>query len=321
MHDDGTADHEGILATRMIENPARSLGIDDGVLRHCSLTLEEGVVLMHWRLVLERPIDFSVLDDSGFVHFSYVLHGGGTAQLGNGNASRPGSSVKPIQACAGNIAFGPGQRWRFQQQGEYESVGVMVRHDIVRRWLGDDATGVGRALADDLCFETGLRGQELHLAAQRTVNQLYRPADDQRHRLWWQAQGLSLVGLLLEAQDDGARSAPLSRLDRQRLARVRDDLLADLAHPPLLADLAGRHGISLAALQRGFRVAYGVSAYALFQRERMAQAHRRLAGGAARVTTVAAELGYTNLSHFSAAFRQQFGFNPGQLRGSDAAQG
>jgi AraC family transcriptional regulator len=314
MNDDGPAQQEGILATRMIENPARSLGIDDGVSRHCSLTLDDGVMLMHWRSALDRPIDFSVIDDSGFVHFSYVLHGGGTAQLGERHALRQAMRVKPIQAATGNIAFGPGQRWRFQQQGEYESVGVMVRHDIVRRWLGDDAAGLARTLAADHCFETCLRGQELHLAAQRIVSQLYRPEDEQRHRLWWQAQGLSLVALLLEAQDGSERSTPLAQMDRRRLALARDDLLSDLSQPPLLADLAGRHGLSLAALQRGFRAAYGVSAYALFQRERMSEAHRRLSSGTARVTMVAAEMGYTNLSHFSAAFRQQFGVSPRELR-------
>lgn len=314
MNDDETAPPEGILATRMIENPARSLGIDDRASRHCSLALDDGVVLMHWHSVLERPIDFSVVDDSGFVHFSYVLHGDGTAQLGGRHASRQAGHVKPIQAATGNIAFGPGQRWRFQQQGVYESVGVMVKHDIVRRWLGDESVCMARGLANDQCFDTCLRGQELHLAAQRIVSQLYRPDSEQRHALWWQAQGLSLVALLLEAQDDRGRPVPRPAVDQRRLARVRDDLLSDLSQPPLLADLAERHGLSLAALQRGFRAAYGTSAYALFQRERMNEALRRLSSGAARVTAVAAEMGYTNLSHFSAAFRQQFGINPGQLR-------
>jgi AraC family transcriptional regulator len=318
MNDEGAAEREGLLATRMIENPARSLGIDDEVSRHCSLTLDDGVVLMHWRSVLDRPIDFSVVDDSGFVHFSYVLHGGGTAQLGDRHAPRQVGRVKPIQAGTGNIAFGPGQRWRFQQQGEYESVGVMVRHDIVRRWLGDDAAGLVHGLAGEHCFETCLRGQELHLAAQRMVSQLYLPDGAQRHPLWWQAQGLSLVGLLLEAHDGGGRAPALQQADRHRFARARDDLLSDLAQPPLLADLAARHGLGLAALQRGFRAAYGISVYALFQRERMNEAHRRLSSGTARVTTVAAEMGYTNLSHFSAAFRQQFGINPGQLLRSGA---
>lgn len=314
MSDNDKAELEGILATRMIENPAQSLGIDDRASRHCSLVLDEGVVLMHWRSTLERPMDFSVVDDSGFVHFSYVLQGGGTAQLGGRHVPRQAGMVKPIQAATGNIAFGPGQRWRFQQQGDYESVGVMVKRDIVRRWLGDDSVYLARGLANDQCFDTCLRGQELHLAAQRLVSHLYLPDNERRHALWWQAQGLSMVALLLEAQEDGKRSTLQPALDPRRLVRVRDDLLSDLSQPPLLADLAARHGLSLAALQRSFRAAYGTSAYALFQRERMNEAHRRLSTGAARVTSVATEMGYTNLSHFSAAFRQQFGINPGQLR-------
>ncbi|BBI91623.1 transcriptional regulator AraC family [Serratia symbiotica] len=46
----------------------------------------------------------------------------------------------------------------------------------------------------------------------------------------------------------------------------------------------------------------------------MQEARRRLANGNASVMTVAADLGYTNASHFSVAFQKQFGVNPSTFK-------
>ncbi len=59
---------------------------------------------------------------------------------------------------------------------------------------------------------------------------------------------------------------------------------------------------------------YGRSIYDCFQHERMQQARTELLRGRLSVAHVAADLGYSNPSHFSAAFRKQFGVNPSALR-------
>ena len=132
--------------------------------------------------------------------------------------------------------------------------------------------------------------------------------------MWLQAQGLTLVSLLLEARADEDATDALDRVDRMRLARARAQLLSDLSQPPLLVDLARENGLSLARLKRGFRALYGFSVYGLFQHERMHEARRRLLRADASVSSVACDLGYTNMSHFAAAFRKQFGVNPGEGR-------
>lgn len=121
---------------------------------------------------------------------------------------------------------------------------------------------------------------------------------------------MTLVGLFLEA---GAGSA-ITLTDDVRLRRARDFLLADLSHAPSLAELAAVAGMSEPTLTRQFRRQFADSPYGLFQQERMHSARTRLLSERVSVATVAADLGYTNASHFSAAFRQQFGLTPRELK-------
>ena len=46
----------------------------------------------------------------------------------------------------------------------------------------------------------------------------------------------------------------------------------------------------------------------------MHHAQRQLADGKLSVLHVAADLGYSNASHFAAAFRKQFGVNPSAFK-------
>ena len=75
-----------------------------------------------------------------------------------------------------------------------------------------------------------------------------------------------------------------------------------------------RYGLSVLKIKRGFRVLFNNSVYGLFQAERMQEARRRLANGNTSVMTVAADLGYANASHFSAAFQKQFGVTPSTFK-------
>ena len=310
-----------LLATEMIRDPSEALGLDLVSSSHRRVATREGVQLMHWSTRLANPIELSVLDDSGLIHFSYVLLGESLAVLNGRKGHGVGRKIdeRQVHAASGNIAFGPGQCWRFHQHGVYESVGVMLRHDAFEQLVGDAEPTLRRALSSGLCFETGHRGTELHATAQALAHAMrHRPRDSEasgeRHPLWLQAQGLTLVSLLLEARADTGGTGALDRADQMRLASARAHLLSDLSQPPLILDVARENGLSPAKLKRGFRALYGFSVYGLFQHERMNEARRRLLRDDTSVSAVACDLGYSNMSHFSAAFRKQFGVNPGEAR-------
>ncbi len=126
---------------------------------------------------------------------------------------------------------------------------------------------------------------------------------------------MTLISLSVEARGL-SRTATLATADRNRLLRAREMLLADLTAAPSLVELASSVGVSVPTLTRGFQLHFGKRPSILFQQERMHLARHRLAqgDGTATATAIAADLGYTNASHFSAAFKRQFGISPKQVR-------
>lgn len=104
----------------------------------------------------------------------------------------------------------------------------------------------------------------------------------------------------------------LRSADVETLFRVRDQLLASLAHPPALPQLARSAGLNEAKLSGLFRQVFGASILQYYQTARMAEAKRRLAQFS--VSEVGHQLGFTNLSHFTRLFAKHCGLNPKQYQ-------
>ncbi|WP_372002773.1 AraC family transcriptional regulator [Tistrella mobilis] len=278
------------------------------------LRLQDGVELVHWCGRFERPTSFALHDDSDRIHFSFTSRLDGAARC-SFPADRRDHAIRAETGC---ISFGRGRHGSYHQQGMLENVTVMVRPDIFAAWAGEGACGLIGLLATEGGFLADHRGRELTDTA-RGLARALRLAGEMpsaaRHPLWYRAQGTALVGLFLEARrQEHLLPAAAAPADRARLRRARDILLADLSCAPSLADLARTAGLSVTRLERGFHALFGTSVYGLFQQERMAEARRRLLDGEVSVTRIAADLGYTNTSHFAAAFRKQHGINPSALK-------
>lgn len=165
-------------------------------------------------------------------------------------------------------------------------------------------------------------------------------AEDASRQLPSSFRTVRMSGLLREAVhraacwEDGPRSS-----SQQRLASVILDEIADLDEEPLglpmpsdlrlrriataiLDDLADDRGleawaawagISPRSLSRRFVAETGFSFTSWRQRARLLRSLELLAGGAA-VTSIALDLGYSNVSAFIALFRRTFGTTPLQYR-------
>ena len=96
-----------------------------------------------------------------------------------------------------------------------------------------------------------------------------------------------------------------------RLQRIADALIADPADERGLEAWADWAVISMRTLSRRFVVETGFSFTAWRQRVRLLRALELLAA-ATPVTTVALDLGYSNVSAFISLFRRTFGVTPGE---------
>jgi AraC family transcriptional regulator len=127
-----------------------------------------------------------------------------------------------------------------------------------------------------------------------------------------------VLALTLVRRTLGPRSshAPCATAGRQKLVdRAKLVLSSDLMRRWTLADIAGQLRVSPVYLTQVFQQVEGLPLYHYQLRLRLARALDLLARYD-DLTTLALDLGFSSHSHFSAAFRQHYGYSPSRFKRS-----
>jgi AraC family transcriptional regulator len=122
----------------------------------------------------------------------------------------------------------------------------------------------------------------------------------------------TLAGAYARREPVPSGRAGARRRDLAQAAAVA--VQADLTATPSLAGLSGTLDCSPFHLSRVFREVTGLSLRAYVKRLRARTAAEHLAGGASDLTALALRLGYADHSHFTNAFRAEWGLPPSVFR-------
>lgn len=120
---------------------------------------------------------------------------------------------------------------------------------------------------------------------------------------------------------DGRAAAsrpPASALHRETVDAARRFLASRLAEPLSLAAVGRAAGVSPFHLCRVFRAVTGTTVSRYRHRLRLRASLERVASADADLSAVALDHGYSSHSHFTAAFRREFGLTPTQFRRATA---
>lgn len=120
--------------------------------------------------------------------------------------------------------------------------------------------------------------------------------------------------ILYEKMNNPTFRVPLSPEDIDRVMKVENILTKDIFQPaPSIQQLSKMVAISESKLKKDFKIMYGIPIYEYYQKTRMHAAQDKLLTGKYSVKEVAMELGYSNLSNFTIAFKKEFGILPSQV--------
>jgi len=132
--------------------------------------------------------------------------------------------------------------------------------------------------------------------------------------LYLESKALEILALQLDKlANREQRSHPISRGDAERLHEARRLLFDSMEEPIGLVELAARVGLNDFKLKKGFRELFGTTVYGSLRTHRMETARSMLLDGDMTVSTVAMTVGYSNISHFIAAFKKHYDVTPGLL--------
>ncbi|WP_143424094.1 helix-turn-helix domain-containing protein, partial [Gilliamella apicola] len=132
------------------------------------------------------------------------------------------------------------------------------------------------------------------------------------NRLLLYAHVLKYLNWYFKSFDSLLTKEEFTQWEYEQFNHVRNYLVSDLTNPPTIEWLAKQVGINQSKLKKGFKQVFGKSIYAYFLTERMNKAKQLLMENS--VTETAVMMGYSNISHFSSAFRKQFGVLPKEIR-------
>jgi AraC-like DNA-binding protein len=100
---------------------------------------------------------------------------------------------------------------------------------------------------------------------------------------------------------------------KERIYQARDILLQHIGDPITIKELSRKVAMNECYLKKGFKEVFGTTIFDFYQQQRMEHAKYLLYEKSLSVTDVSALLGYSSISHFSAAFKKHTGLKPCEL--------
>lgn len=131
--------------------------------------------------------------------------------------------------------------------------------------------------------------------------------------LYYKGKGYELLSLFFNKNEDpNAEQCPflIDEENVQRIKKAKEIIIANMAEPPGLEELAGQVGLNLKKLKAGFKQIYGDTVYGFLFDYKMEYARNLLDSGSYNVNEVGLKIGYSTSSHFIAAFKKKFNTTP-----------
>lgn len=146
------------------------------------------------------------------------------------------------------------------------------------------------------------------------LNQLFNNVhlSESAEKLYYQSKAMELLSLYLSDKKPDTESCPFLNDEEtvRKIKHAKEYLLRNMDSPPSLKELAKFAGLNEYQLKVGFKEIYGNTVFGFLLDHRLDHARVLLDSAKFQVNEVAYQVGYTNPSHFIAAFRKKFGTTP-----------
>ena len=131
--------------------------------------------------------------------------------------------------------------------------------------------------------------------------------------LYYKGKGYELLSLYFNrSEDPDAEQCPflIDEENVMKIKKAKEIVIANMAEPPSLQELADQVGLNLKKLKMGFKQIYGDTVYGFLFDYKMDFARKLLDSGSYNVNEVGLKIGYSTGSHFIAAFKKKFATTP-----------
>ncbi len=204
-----------------------------------------------------------------------------------------------------------------QSKGD-DSTFLMISPEVIREIIGSFCPSAGDKENPTFPYAHVLSDPGTFLRHQLLLDSLDRSGDKDSVRVEEEVMDLTRRSLFLGSRGEAPAENDLRpstrRAHREQVEHVKNLLAKHFHEDLLLGDLARAVASSPYHLARIFKREVGVPIHRYLNRLRLRASLHYLPDWKLGLTDLALELGYSSHSHFSDAFRREFGLSPSEMR-------
>ena len=272
-------------------------------------TIEEGFFILKFNNETTEAQQIAREVDSSFIQFHFCAKGNSVFQFNEGNYKLPLAEehslllYNPQRDLPINLEIAP-ESWVI-------SVFISIKkfHSLFSR-EADFITFLSDENRDRKYYKNGLISPSMAIVLNQLMNYNLHPSVK---ALYFKGKVYELISLYFNRPSEADVEQCPFLVDEDNVAKIKrakDIVIARMAEPPSLQELADEINLSLNKLKEGFKQIYGDSVYSFLFDYKMEVARQLLASGSHNVNEVGLRIGYSTASHFIAAFKKQYGTTP-----------
>lgn len=226
--------------------------------------------------------------------------------------------VEPMQHNLLNLQGGKGFV-EFEEDKTYETFDVHLYPGFLDQWYGkhkslDVFMDCMRRQESSQLYE---KAMQITPAMNRAIVELKAcPFVGLTRKIYLEAKVYELFALQLDLCDVVAnigQKQVMKSSDIDKIHAAKEYIRLNSGTPCSIIELAHKVGTNDYKLKKGFKELFGTTVFGYLQQIRMEQAHQFLLENEKTVGQIADFLGYQNLSNFTAAFKQYWGYPPSMI--------
>jgi AraC-like DNA-binding protein len=273
------------------------------------INVDEGVLVLTFKNEKNVVQSVSKEIDSSFIQFHFCVKG--TAKF----AFNQGRYLLDIHEENSLLLYNPQRELPVNLQVEPNSWIVSVLISI-KKFHGlfsqeaDHIVFLNEENKDKKYYKDGVISPSMAIVLNQLIN--YNLNNSIKH-IYFKGKAYELLSLYFNRNEDADIEQCPFLVDETNVIKIRkakDIIVARMAEPPSLQDLADEIGLNIKKLKEGFKQIYGDSVFSFLFDYKMEVARKLLEAGEDNVNEVGHKVGYSTSSHFIAAFKKKYGTTP-----------
>lgn len=273
------------------------------------IKIEQDFTLIRFQNDSDEMQRFEKQVKMGLIQFHFNVKGKGKFIFNNGNYALDLNEEKSL------LLYNPQKELPLHLEVAPKSwiISVLISIKKFHALFSSDAENIPFLSADNL--ERKYYGEEdISPSMAIVLNQIFHYNQNSSIKnLYLKGKGYELLSLYFNRNEDpNAEHCPflIDEENVSKIKRAKEIVIARMAEPPGLQELADEVGLNLKKLKVGFKQIYGDSVFSYLFDYKMEYARRLLDSGSHNVNEVGLKIGYSTASHFIAAFKKKYGTTP-----------